>query len=179
MVHVNVGDSVTVTTRTYDRAGSDYRRVDITDRINESGDLRVTRVYADTLIIRGPILPDGSVGSFIAWKHDILTRNGRDARTGERPVVPRKLGTKPEDTPELTHIGTDHPGIQWLFQDMAQFADNKGWCSTYDDLAIELGIPPREHEYDVSHTHNGIMVYATIRAVNEETAQEKLIEMFA
>ncbi len=179
MIDMNVGDVVTVQTRAYDRAGTSYRTVTITDRMNASGELRISRVYRDTLLVRGPILSGGRYASFTMYKTQLNSVNGLDPDTGAAPIVPRALGEKPEDTPEMTYIGLDHPGIQWLFQDMGKFADNVGWCETYDNLAEEFGIPAREEEFQVSVTHNGVVVSATIKARDSEAAEEILLGMFA
>lgn len=171
---IREGDTVTLPAGYYDRAGSNaYGRIQLGDTPIT---LRVTRAYDARLIVRGPVLGGGQEASFYCYRSHILTVNEERTEAGQ---TYRPLGTKPADTPEMTYIGLDHPGIQWLFQDMGQYADNRGWCETYDDLAVDLGIPPREREYSVSHVHNGVMVHATIRARDEETAQSKLIEMFA
>lgn len=59
----------------------------------------------------------------------------------------RMLGQKPEGD---EFIGQDHPGIQWLWDDMAQYAKDKSWCSDYDRLAGTMGIPGRKRKYSVS-----------------------------
>lgn len=173
MVQINVGDVVTVEPQTYDDVGG-YGATRITDRMNESGKLRVTRAYTHVVVVRGPILPDGSERSINVGIHRVLTVNGVDRVTGQPPVVPRRLGEKPEDTDEMTHIDTDDPRIQWLFRDMAAFAENQNWCRQYDDLAEHIGIPGREQEYEIGLTRNGIDLSATISARSETDARAKL-----
>ena len=172
MVRLQVGDIVTVTPGSYERAGSfsAHDRLGIRD---DSPPLRITRVFAERVIVRGALIR-GTDASIYVWRHHIETVNGVNPTTG---VAPRPLGTKPADTDEMTYIGLDHPGIQWLFQDMGAYADNKGWCSTYDDLARDLGIPAREEEHDVEVSHNGITISATIRATSLEQAEERLRAM--
>jgi hypothetical protein len=176
MVQIRVGDIVTVRPKNYSRAGSGYRNATITDQMNESGKLRVTRVYSSTAIVRGPINVNGSDGSFTLWKHEITSVNGIDPETNEAPVKPRKLGEKPADTDDVPyiHIGIDDPGIQWLFEDMAAFADKQIWCRQYDDLCEQLGIPGREQDWEVEVTRGDITMYATITAHTYKDAQAKL-----
>lgn len=61
----------------------------------------------------------------------------------------RPMGQKPEDTEDMTYIGTDHPGIQWLWDDMSRYASRKNWCGDYDRLVAELGIPGRKQRFNV------------------------------
>lgn len=60
---------------------------------------------------------------------------------------PRKLGEKPEGD---EFIGSDHPGIQWLFEDMGKLAETKGHCREYDHMADQLGIPGRERNFTIT-----------------------------
>ena len=173
MVQLTVGDVVTVDPQTYENAGG-YGYSRITDRMNESGQLRITRAYNHTVIVRGPIGDSGRDRSVQVGVHRIRTVNGVDRVTGQAPVTPRKLGEKPEDTDEMTHIGTDDPRIQWLFKDMATFAEGKNWCRQYDDLAEQLGIPGREQDFEIELTRNGIDIFATISAGSEPEARAKL-----
>lgn len=87
--------------------------------------------------------------------------------------APRKLGTKPEDTEEMTYIGIDHPGIQWLWDDMGTYADQQGYCPQYDALAIRLGIPGRPRDFTVRSTIGGIEVSATLKARSQREANEQ------
>ncbi len=174
MVQIRVGDRVTVRPRNYWRIGNaSHRQIAVLERHNDT-QLLVTRVYEATVYVRGPIHPNGGDASIDVPRAEIISVNGINPQTGQPPVIPRKLGVKPEDTEELTHISVDDPRIQWLFQDMANFAEGKNWCSLYDELAEELGIPGREREWEVDVHRNGITMYATISARSETDARAKL-----
>ena len=133
MVRAARGNTITVTPKSYYRVGNAAYR---TLNIPEGTALTVTRSNEETVLARGPLLVNGRDATVDVPRADILTVNGIDVQTGQPAVPARPLGQKPEDTPEMTYIGTDHPGIQWLFDDMAKFAENKMWCSQYEDLSL-------------------------------------------
>lgn len=167
MVDMRVGDIVTIRPSTYDRAGrSPYQdRVSIRDGHPQ---LRITRVFFDRIIVRGSIW-QGEEASIYVWKNAVLTVNGVDSETG---LIPRVLGTKPEDTEEMTYIGLDHPGIQWAWADFAEYANGKDWCELYDELARRIGIPGRPEEFEVEvEIEGGIILTAEIEAQTEAEAQ--------
>lgn len=86
---------------------------------------------------------------------------------------PRKLGQKPDDTADMTYIGTDHPGIQWLWEDLHTYASGKGWCDEFDRLAREVNIPGRMEEFEIEVSIPGGGTYVTdIRAHSEEEAEK-------
>lgn len=89
-----------------------------------------------------------------------------------RHVPVRRLGKKPDDTEDMTYIGTDHPGIQWLFEDMGRYATDQGWCSQYDALVARLGIPGRPREFDVVRQHNGLAFTTRVRARSQAEANQ-------
>lgn len=177
MTRINVGDTIRVHAGRYTRAGGAYGGTNI--RVEANTTLVVTRVYRDQLIARGPIIDAQTEASVyvsnVVGGRDITHHNNMPADLVE--TGPRRLGVKPEDTAELTHIGLDHPGIQWLFRDMGAYANEKGWCRTYDDLASDLGIPPRETEWNVSRTVDGVFITATINAVTMQQAEDRLTAM--
>jgi hypothetical protein len=82
---------------------------------------------------------------------------------------PRRLGKKPEGD---EFIGIDHPGIQWLFDDMGKYADQQGYCSQYDALTAKLGIPGRPRDFSVVKTIGGIPITATVKARSQREANE-------
>ena len=141
MVQLQVGDRVTLQPQLYTRAGLDSYPSSF--RVEEDEVLVVTRVYRESFLARGPLC-NGQDVSIRSPNDHIVSVNGADPVTG---VAPRKLGTKPDDTEDMTYIGLDHPGIQWLFEDMGKYADGKNWCAEYDALCVRLGIParPRPH----------------------------------
>lgn len=159
MVDINVGDIITVNPDTrYDRAGDSYpRRLEV-----GSIHLRVTRVYTDKVMARGPLLGAGEEASVYVWRQDIVTVN-------EGGTV-RKLGLKPEDTPEMTHIAIDDPRIQWLFDDMAEFATRQRYCSQYDQLCAQLGIPGRKRKFTGNTVIGGVTFRGDVEARSQEEA---------
>jgi len=161
MTQLNVGDSITLLPQSYSGVGNgSYTRY----RVEAEQDLRVTRVYAETIVARGTFY--GEARSVTAFKHSITSVNGVDPTTGAAPVPPRRLGQKPEDSSDIpfNYIDVSDPGIQWLFEDMAKFADGKSWCSQYDELAAALGIPGRPQEWDVELEIDDIVITASITA---------------
>lgn len=177
MVNVRVGDRITVIPQMYERVGTNSWPQEF-DLLG-SQELMVTRVTSARVIARGE-LSTGQDASIWVWNSEdttnIVTVNGRLVSSG---LIPRKLGTKPEDTDEMTYIGIDHPGIQWLFEDMGEYADGRSWCGDYDRLARELGIPGRKREFGVVVERNGIQIRATLRDVSLEAATAQLESMLA
>lgn len=161
MTQLNVGDIVTLPEGSYSGVGGgSYSRYQVVAGQN----LRITRVYSSTAIARG--LFRGEERSISIWHHSVVTVNGVDPETGVAPVPPRPLGQKPEDSSDVpfTYIDVSDPGIQWLFEDMAKFADGKSWCSQCDELAAALGIPGRPQEWDVELDIDNIVITASITA---------------
>lgn len=172
MIDIKVGDVITVDNLVYPRtSGNSYpARLEVA----EGTKLEVTRVYTDTLTAKGDIYR-GSSASIRMVKSHVRTVNGVDRITGLMPVVPRPLGEKPADTASMTYIGIDHPGIQWLFEDMGKFADDSDWCDQYEELCDELGIPNRGELFDVEADVYGVIVSAEFRGQNYSDAKEKFI----
>lgn len=143
--------------------------------VDEGKELRITRVYADRVIARGAFTIYGQTTEasvYIARDH-ILTLNGRpfDDTTGLGEVR-RPLGQKPDDTEDMKYIGVDDPRIQWLFDDMGQFATNKHWCGEYDVLCVRLGIPGRPREFTVQTTFRGMTMATTVSARSQAEANK-------
>lgn len=170
MVQARVGDRITVFPGYYDRPGQYGGNIRLFDG---RASLRVTRVFADRVLARGRIFGHSEQGSVWVPKRSILTVN--DTPNAD---APRRLGVKPEDTDEVTHLPLDHPGIQWIFRDMAAFADGKRWCNEYDNLADELGIPGRDRDFDIEIERGGITFTATVYAPTLAAAQAKAEALF-
>ena len=83
--------------------------------------------------------------------------------------APRKLGKKPEGD---EFIDIDHPGIQWLWDDMGKYADEQGYCNQYDALCVKLGIPGRPRDFTVTKTIGDIPISATVKARSQREANE-------
>lgn len=137
-------------------------------RLRETEEFEVTRVFGSSVNVR-------SVNTiYNRW-------SGRNERMSfsfsnvqivpEDPNTPRprKLGEKPEGD---EFIGLDHPGIQWLFDDMGKYADKQGWCPQYDTLCIRLGIPGRPRDFSVKAKFGDIEVTSTIKARSQREANE-------
>lgn len=169
---LQVGDTVTVQNALYERAGSwsDVQSI----RVGETQQVTITRVMAERVIVRGTIL-GGERASVYVPRNCILTVNGEPQNVGSGD---RRLGTPPDDTEEMTHIHLDHPGIQWLFRDMASYAENKHWCSEYDSLASDLGIPGRDRNYIIDVERGGVRFRADVSAPTLELAQAKAEALF-
>lgn len=167
---VNVGDTITLNKMSVEQANHWGQRWNVPAGTG----LSVTRVFETTLLARGPIGPGGIYRSARVSMNDIESVNGR--RDSD---APRRLGEKPADTAYMHYIDVDHPGIQWLFEDMGKFADEQGYCDTYDTLCKRLGIPARPEEFDVEFSLNDgqglpeVTVYSYgVRATSQEEADE-------
>jgi hypothetical protein len=71
----------------------------------------------------------------------------RQVRAYDPSTDPRPLGVAPEDG---FSIGVDDPRLQWLWEDLAVWADNSTWCSQYETLAESFGIPGREKNFRIT-----------------------------
>lgn len=89
---------------------------------------------------------------------------------------PRRLGEKPEDTNEMTYIGIDHPGIQWLWDDLGKYATKQGYCPTYDALAAEIGIPGRIRTFTARAAIGGIEITSKVQARSQKEANAKFAD---
>lgn len=166
---MRVGDIIQVKPATYQRAANAYPYTFV---LVGTEDLLVTRVTANTVIARG-LVPGGRGQrvSIRVWHEDIVRCNGE--RTAHAGPVVRRIGVKPDDTPTMTYIGLDHPGIQWVWEDMAKFADEHGYCETYDELADEFGIPGRGEEFEINLTRNGINFTISIQGQDYQDAERR------
>jgi hypothetical protein len=97
------------------------------------------------------------------------------------PPPPRKLGKLPtheearvDEDVEL--IGIDHPGLQWLFNDMGVYAEQQGYCSQYDALCVKLGIPGRPRDFTVRTIVKGIHLSTTVKARSQREANDLVKE---
>lgn len=141
---------------------------------------RITRLFSGTVIVR---TVDRVYNDYTrTWGQRSYTISGTvldfndNVRPGATRRTSRRLGTKPDDTDAQQFIGIDHPGIQWIWEDLATYANRQHWCRQYDELAAAVGIPGRPQDFTVSQMHNGISVQTTIRARSREEAQRRLNE---
>ena len=180
---VNVGDRVQTLRRMHD-----VYRMNTNDRFDIEPDevMQVTRVYRENLVVRtiasrmvrGSQYPHNMVGKQVSFSIDRMNLRFEDPDYVP-PPPPRKLGVmpSPEDLnlPEgIPLISVEHPGIQWLFDDMGRFAEEQGYCSQYDALCIKLGIPGRPREFKVTTNVGGIDLVANVRARSQREANEQV-----
>lgn len=180
---VNVGDIVTV-----NREMPAQYRLNTNMRFDLTPGQRftVTRVNSTNLTIRTVNALEiteetGWGGRRTVWKEasfsvDRMFLMFEDANYVP-PPPPRKLGKMPTreelSLPEdVELIGIDHPGIQWLWNDMGRYAEEQGYCNQYDALCVKLGIPGRPRDFEVRKTINGVDVRATIKARSQREANE-------
>lgn len=170
---VRVGDGVVLNT------GLTAERVNLyqADRLERGTQFVVTRVYTERVQVRTVTLfpamnsAQGRARSYIIEKGHLDRDDGAIAAAESAGVnVPRRFGKKPEDTEEMTYIGIDHPGIQWLFEDMGKYATEQGYCPQYDALCARLGIPGRPRNFNVNQTVNGINITAQVQARSQAEA---------
>lgn len=167
-----VGDRVELAgdgDRTYGRVGNSYGSLTIRPGV----EVTVTRVFggAFEMFVRGPILRTG--GGLMADATVQVPQSDFRLVDPDRPI-PRKLGTKPDDTEAMHYIAVDDPRIQWLFDDMGAFATKEGYCSQYDALCVKLGIPGRPRDFSVKSTINGIAISATVKARSQREANDMI-----
>lgn len=171
MVRISVWDSVTIAPRLYHRTGNAwFETLTVPESMNQNN-LRVTRVYEASVLVRGRFTGYDRDITIQVGRGNILSVNGVNT---EAAAAHRSPGTKPEDTDEITYIGTDHPGIQWLWEDMAKYAEGKRWCDEYETLAAYLGIPGRQSEWEVGVIRNGVNITAIVTASTEDQARDIL-----
>jgi organic hydroperoxide reductase OsmC/OhrA len=148
----------------------DYYRLNTTRRyrIQTQEVFRVTSIFAESVNVRSLERKENrwtgrnEEMSFSFMLHQLQLSDPN------RPA-PRKLGRKPEGD---EFIGVDHPGIQWLFEDMGKFADQQGYCPQYDALTAKLGIPGRPRDFTVNKTVNGVQFHTTVKARSQREANE-------
>ncbi len=126
-------------------------------RYPEGSPFLVTRIYTQRMIVRDT----GNNQSFQVWKRDFQHVDPN------RPQ-PRKIGTMPE---EGEHLAINDPRIQWIWDDMARYADGKSWCGQYDDLCKDIGIPGRPQDYLVVRSMNGINFTTHVKARSQAEAE--------
>lgn len=176
--HVRVGDTLVA-----NRELSDQYRVNTNHRFDiAAGDrLTVTRVYTTTIMVRSIRTYSVRVG-YHNERKEVSFSLPRTVLMFEDPNYvppppPRKLGRTPSHAEaglaeDVEIIGYDHPGIQWLWNDMGQYATEKGYCPQYDALCAKLGIPGRPRDFTVRSTIKGLTLTTTIQARSQREANE-------
>lgn len=141
----------------------------------------ITRVYTDSVLVRSIRTFSVRTSYHYQQKNVSFSLNKTDLMFEDPnyvpPPPPRKLGRVPSreesGLPEdVEIIGYNHPGIQWLFDDMGKYADDQGWCPQYDALCAKLGIPGRPRDFTVRTTVKGIALSTTVKARSQREANE-------
>jgi hypothetical protein len=177
-VHVPVGARVQLR-----RALTRQYRVNTNDTFDlaEGEVFEVTRVYIENLQVRTVGTKTVRVSYHQAQRQVSFSIPREFFRFEDPnyvpPPPPRKLGVMPD--PEdvklpdgIPLINIDHPGIQWLFDDLGAYADQQGYCSQYDALCVKLGIPGRPRDFDVTRVINGVSFRTTVKARSQREANE-------
>ena len=183
-VNVSVGDRVQLTENRYG---------EVAYNLNDTFDLDtdmvfvVTRVYTYRIMVRSEAMRQVTVQHYYGGMDTEMRQVTFTIDRGylrfvdpnyvppPAPPAPRRLGKMPpaEEFPEgVEPIGIDHPGIQWLWEDMGRYATEQGWCPQYDALAARLGIPGRPREFDVNVEVGAVRFRATVMARSQREANE-------
>jgi len=81
----------------------------------------------------------------------------------------RRRGTPPEGG-----ISPDDPNLQWLWDDISEYAEKSDYCNVFDKILRDLGLPPRKRKFAAVGDLNGLSVTAQIMAANQREANEEL-----
>ena len=160
--------------RDYPAASASGYNQNHTFKRNDTAEVTAVRRNTITVRIRNPKITYGQPMAYYSYN---IERGALKAPNGEAwdktaKPKPRKLGT----TPEGNHISTDDPRIQWIWEDIAQYAVKRGYCSQYDSIAESLGIPGRLRDIRVNFTHNGVTLSGTVKATSQKDAERMLRE---
>lgn len=148
---VVVGELLTITNRIRSSRADGYSNHNF-----EHGDeVEVRRVNTNRTLLRW---------NNFSWWVDNGDLNAQDPNA----PTPRRLGQVPEGG-----IDPNDPGLAWLWEDAATLAKLHSYCSTYDFLAAQLGIPGRPRNFTVSRTINGLTVKGTFMATSQKAANEQ------
>jgi len=161
---MQVGDSLVLAGPLSGTQASGYG----TARFPEGTTVRVTRVYNDTLWVRGETINEwplyGKERTIVIthdrWNELLLESDPNAPR-------PRRLGEVPDGM-----ISPDDPGLKWLWEDAAKVADQRNYCSQYDVVCNALGIPGRPRNRKVSVTVGKVKMMGTFMASSIKEAQE-------
>jgi len=113
--------------------------------------------------------------SYNVPREALATPNGEawDAAAAAAKPKPRKIGVPPEG--EDVILPTD-PRLKWLWDDANKLASNSGYCSVFDRIADQLGIPGRLRDIIVNTKVNGVDISATVRARSTGEAEQILLD---
>ena len=148
-----------------------YARYNTTLNVELTPDVQlvVTRVYNDNVMVRTVdniiVYGEATRASFSIPRRSLTLWDANAPR-------PRRLGQKPEDTEEMTFIDVNDPRVKWIWDDLGTYAENKNWCSEYDQLCARVGIPGRPRDFTVGYVVGGISIRATVKAHSQREANE-------
>ncbi len=165
-VAVGVGDRIQVLVEDrYYRANSST-----TYLLTPEMEFEVTRVYNDSVMARSVnTIRDQSSYADRHVQMSFQFYRGQVQMVDPNRPIPRRLGETP-DTPGA--ISIKDPGIQWLWEDLATFAEQQGYCTQYDALCAKVGIPGRPRDFDVTIEVGGLNFRTTVKARSQREAKE-------
>lgn len=143
--------------------------------------LRITRVFSESIVARTLSPVRVRYAYEHRNEHASFSFHPSQVRILDRDAPPpRRLGRTPDratlDLPDdVEVIGTDHPGIQWLWEDLADFATEQGYCSQFDALAAKLGLPGRPRDFVVNHRVGDINITSTVKARSQAEANRLVL----
>lgn len=131
---------------------------------------KITRVYKNRVEVRGNF--GSNRYATVANYHDRVQSLKKTEVIPWDGIMPRKLGEMPAVG---DHISQNDPRIAWFFEDAAKLAEQRGLCSSFDDLAETLNFPGREKTYRIATTAdvNGVTAKISVKARSKAEAQQK------
>lgn len=86
----------------------------------------------------------------------------------------RRRGTPPEGG-----IAADDPRIEWLWDDISEYAERSQYCGTFDTILRDLHLPPRKRKFAALGEIGGLQITAQVMAKNQREANEELARRIA
>lgn len=140
----------------------DYPTFRINNPNNDAVPVIIERVFTNTIhaTIDGAFLRGGSGygGTRTTLKLDI-----HDVVAG------------PDDKPYVVPEGMldpNDPRLEWFWDRLSEYAEKRNYCSEYDSIIAQLGLPPRKRTHAVEINVNGVIFNAKAMARTVEEAQE-------
>lgn len=134
-------------------------------------DYKVTRVTGRKVLIRDADEQRArDYGSFWVLKEHVVPSS----------TVPESVLDRFENPDGTAKIAVTDPRIQYIFAAARSIADDKGFCSEFDTMMTELGLPGRERVWHVTYTVaelDGAEGTMPIKATSQEGAEAKVLEL--
>lgn len=156
----NAGDQVTLNPDTRansvsgDRVGGAYHHRTITFRPGMTG--TVSRSGTGSSLVR--VDNEGSIWIANEW-----------LQLAGVSITGRRRGTPPEGM-----IAPDDPRLEWMWDDISEYAQDSQYCDVFDKVLRELHLPPRKRKFHAVGDLNGLNITAQIMAKNQREANEEL-----